>query len=41
MDEVSHAHKNMKNDKSSGLDGFTTNFYMFFWTDLKIFCMKH
>ena len=35
IDELSHALKNMKNDKSPGLDGFTTNFYKFFWTDLK------
>ena len=35
MDELSHALKNMTNDKSPGLDGFTTNFYKFFWTDLK------
>ena len=26
----------MKNDKTPGLDGFTTNFYKFFWADLKI-----
>ena len=35
IDELLHALKNMKNDKSPGLDGFTTNFYKFFWTDLK------
>ena len=27
--------KEMSNDKSPGLDGFTTNFYKFFWTDIK------
>ena len=27
IDELSHALKNMKNDKSPGLDGFTANFY--------------
>ena len=29
------AFKEMSNDKSPGLDGFITNFYKFFWTDIK------
>ena len=28
--ELSHALRDMKNNKSPGLDGFTTNFYNFF-----------
>ena len=26
----------MANNKTPGLDGFTTNFYKFFWPDLKL-----
>ena len=33
--ELSSALKEMANNKSPGLDGFTTNFYKFFWADLK------
>ena len=33
--ELSSALKEMSNDKSPGLDGFTTNFYKFFWSDIK------
>ena len=25
----------MANDKTPGLDGFTTNFYKFFWPDIR------
>jgi hypothetical protein len=32
--------KNMKNGKSPGLDGFTTEFYKFFWSDLKYFAVR-
>ena len=31
--------KNMKNGKSPGLDGFTTEFYKFFWSDLRDFLL--
>ena len=34
--ELSDALRDMKNNKSPGLDGFTTNFYKFFWSDLKL-----
>ena len=37
IDELSNALKNMKNEKSPGLDGFTVEFYKFFWVDLKYF----
>ena len=40
--------KEMSNDKSPGLDGFTTNFYKFFWADIKHivlegfnYCLQH
>ena len=32
--------KNMKNGKSPGLDGFTTVFYIFFWSDLNYFTVR-
>ena len=32
--ELTMALKEMSNDKSPGLDGFTTNFYKFFWADI-------
>lgn len=32
--ELTQALKNMKNDKSPGLDGFTVEFFKFFWRDL-------
>ena len=35
LDELSNSLKNMKNDKSPGLNGFTVEFFKFFWTDLK------
>ena len=38
--ELSSALKEMSNDKSPGLDGFTTNFYKFFWIDIKIWYLK-
>ena len=37
MDEVANALKQLPNDKSPGSDGFTTNFYKFFWPDIKDF----
>lgn len=35
--EALNAIKNMKNDKSPGPDGFTTEFYKFFWKDISHF----
>lgn len=32
--------KKMKNGKSPGIDGYTTEFYKFFWSDLKKYLMK-
>ena len=37
LKELSDALKNMKNEKSPGLDGFTVEFFKIFWTDLKFF----
>ena len=30
----------MKNEKSPGLDGFTVEFFEYFWTDLKFFILR-
>ena len=35
--EISNALKLMKNEKSPGPDGYTAEFFKFFWNDLKIF----
>ena len=35
IDEIAKAIMQLKNDKSPGNDGFTTNFYKFFWPDIK------
>ena len=35
--ELTKALKNMKNEKSPSLDGFTVDFFKFFWTGLNIF----
>ena len=35
MAEIASALKELKNDKTPGNDGFTTNFYKFFWPDIK------
>ena len=40
LSELSNSLKNMKNDKSPGLDGFTVEFFKFFWTDLKYFILR-
>jgi hypothetical protein len=39
-EEMLVALKNMKNGKSPGLDGFTTEFYNFFSSDLKYFAVR-
>ena len=38
--ELTQALKNMKNDKSPGLDGFTVEFFKFFWSDLGLFVLR-
>ena len=38
--EAHDALKNMKNNKSPGSDGFTTEFYKFFFTDIGIFLVR-
>ena len=38
--EIQFVLKNMKNGKSPGSSGFTTEFYKFFWPDLKIFIKR-
>ena len=40
LEELSYALKNMKNDKSPGPDGYTSEFYKFFWKDLKYFLLR-
>lgn len=40
LTELSRALKDMKNDKSPGLDGFTIEFFKFFWIDLGIFVLR-
>ena len=38
--ELGFALKNMKNNKSPGLDGFTVEFFKFFWTDIGQFILQ-
>ena len=38
--EVAETLKNMKNDKSPGQDGYTVEFYKFFWKDLGYFLIR-
>ena len=40
IDEVYTMLKHMKNNKSPGQDGFTVEFYRFFWEDTKYFIVK-
>ena len=37
LEEITKALKLLPNNKSPGSDGFTTNFYKFFWIDIKDF----
>ena len=39
-EEAATALKNMKNDKSPGTDGFTVNFFKFFWKELGNFIIR-
>ena len=34
LEEIAKALKELPNDKTPGMDGFTSNFYKFFWPDL-------
>jgi hypothetical protein len=40
FDEVTYTLKHMKNDKSPGSDGFTTNFYKIFWNKIGKFVVR-
>ena len=40
LDEISEALKNTKNNKSPGSDGFTVEFYIFFFIDIGTFLVK-
>ena len=40
IDELSKALKSMKNDKSPGPDGYTSEFFKFFWKDLKYYLLR-
>ena len=40
VDEVYSTLKLMKNNKSPGQDGFTVEFYRYFWEDIKYFLVK-
>ena len=40
LKELSDALKNMKNEKSPVLDGFTVEFFKMFWTDLKFIILR-
>ena len=40
LTELAQALKNMKNDKSPGLDGFTAEFFKFFWIDIGVFVLR-
>ena len=40
IEEAGKALKKMKNGKSPGLDGFTTEFFKFFWKDLGAFLVR-
>ena len=36
LTDLTRALKSMANNKSPGLDGFTTNFYKYFWSELQL-----
>ena len=38
--EFTKALKNLKNEKSPGLDGFTVEFFKFFWIDIGVFVLR-
>ena len=40
INELNHVLKNMKNNKTPGIDGFPVEFLKFFWNELKIFIQR-
>ena len=40
LSEIGQALKNMKNDKSPGLDGYSSEFLKFFWSKLKYYILR-
>ena len=40
MEECGKSLKALQNNKSPGSDGFTTEFYKFFWSDIKHFVFE-
>ena len=40
MEEAGKVLNNMKNDKSPGSDGFSVNFFKFFWKDLGVYLVR-
>ena len=38
--ELTKALKNMKNEKSPGLNGFIVDFFKFFWIDIRVFVLR-
>ena len=38
--ELAKVLKNMKNEKSPGLDGYTVEFFKFFWIDIGVFVLR-
>ena len=40
IDEIGKSLKNLPNNKAPGTDGFTADFYKFFWLDIKTFLFE-
>ena len=40
LEEIGNALKDMKNNKTPGIDGFPAEFFKFFWKDLKFFVLR-
>ena len=40
MEEIARSVKNLKNNKSPGPDGFSAEFFKFFWPDMKHFLYR-
>ena len=41
MEEVHQSLSNMKNGKSPGLDGYTVEFFKYFWKEINIFLLRY